>query len=160
MRAQQACKARTFRIHGLRVLVANIADCLWRREQAHFRSTRATHQRGEKGGVHGHVAHQFARRATAEAGHLMLHVGEETLTAHFAVVDEVHARFDLLCDDVLCRRFDFGFELLQIDRFATKSRAVHCAQRRGARQAAGVGGEDALGIHKVGCLERFLNRHT
>jgi len=74
----------------------------------------------------------------------MLHVGEEALARLFAVVSDVDAGGELLRDDVTRRGLDSGGQSHLVHRFASARADEELDQRRRARQAAGVGRQDAM----------------
>ena len=65
-----------------------------------------------KSGCSREVAHERALARAAEAGHAVLHVGEEALAGLLAVVADVDARVDLRGDARRGRRRDRWLELV------------------------------------------------
>ena len=97
----------------------------------------------EEVGVLEQVADQRPMAGAAEAGHPVLHVGEEALARLLAVVADVDAGVDLAAitaavASATARRSSSGST-----DFAAAAPAVQLGQRRRPRQAARVGGEDA-----------------
>ena len=92
------------------------------------------------------VAGAHRRRALAlVAGQAVEHVHGVVGAALLAVIDDVEAAFDLFADDdsrrLRARRLEFGAARARLLLFGQQQ--LH--HFRGARQAAGVGGEDAVG---------------
>ena len=81
----------------------------------------------------------------AEAGEPVLDVGGVARLRHLAVVDDVDAGLDLLLDDLGHRRAHARGERRRIDRHALLLGVHHADEIVRPRQAAGVGGEEALG---------------
>ena len=79
-----------------------------------------------------------------EAVEPVLHVGGVARLAHLAVADDVDARLQLLFDHVRHRRADARAERGRIDRHAFLLREHRADEIVGAREAAGVRGEDAV----------------
>jgi len=80
----------------------------------------------------------------AEAGHALRHVRLEADALLLAIVADVDAGLLLLARDVAHRRLHLRFELPFVKAFARLTAYQQLAQRFVARQAADVGGEDAV----------------
>ena len=74
----------------------------------------------------------------------MAHVEHERLARLFAVVDHVEPRLDLLADAPPNRGAALRLDLGCIDRIAGDATRVELRQRSGARQAPGMGRENAM----------------
>jgi len=92
------------------------------------------------------VAHERAPALSTEPGHPVLHVGEEALAGLLAVVADVDADLDLRRDRLLGRVRDGGRQFVGIDQLTPRPASVQLGEGRRAGQAAGVGGEDAVGV--------------
>ena len=90
-------------------------------------------------------AHAAAAGAGRETAEPLVAVAHEARLAAFAVVDHVDAEFGLPADDGGDRVFQHARIGLRIDRFAAQFCAHHGDQVGGARQAADVSGENAVG---------------
>src|SRR6266568_2289565 len=99
---------------------------------------------GEVREVHQVLIDESVARAS-EPGKPVLDVGRITWFAHFAVVDHVDAGISLLADHILDRRSDARGQRFRVDRYALLPGVHHPYQIVGARQTAGVGGEEPLG---------------
>ncbi len=80
----------------------------------------------------------------AEAGHALRHVGLEPDPLLLAVIADIDAGFFLLGDDVADGLFHLGVELRLVVAFAGLAAHQKLAQSLAARQAADMGGEDAV----------------
>ena len=80
----------------------------------------------------------------AEAGHALRHVSLEADALLLAIVADVDAGLLLLSYDVAHRRLHLRFELPFVKAFARLTAYQQLAQRFVARQAADMGGEDAV----------------
>ena len=86
------------------------------------------------------------RRAAfaAEAGEAMAHVEHEGFARLLAVVDHVEAVLDLLLHDLAHRGAACALDLVLVDRLAAHAPREQPRQRGGPRQAAGMGGQNAV----------------
>ena len=75
----------------------------------------------------------------------MTHIEEERLALLLAVIADIDPGGDLLVDDLRNGLFAEPFDLIGIDRLAAGAADIHPGQLGRARQAAGMGGQDALG---------------
>ena len=91
----------------------------------------------------GEVTHERPVAAVTEAGHAMLHVGDEALPCLLAVVADVDADLALRGDRRGGRLRDRGRQLVVVHDLAAAPAPVELGERLGARQAACVGDEDA-----------------
>ena len=80
----------------------------------------------------------------AEAGHALRHVGLETDPLLLAVIADIDAGFFLFGNDVADGLFHLGVELRLVVAFAGFAAHQKLAQSLAARQAADMGGEDAV----------------
>ena len=85
-----------------------------------------------------------ARALAAEPGQAVAHVEHEGFARLLAVVDHVEAGLDLLLHDRSHCGAAFALDLGRIDRLAAHALGIEPRQRGGARQAAGMGGQDAV----------------
>ena len=83
-------------------------------------------------------------RVRRHAGDAMPDIGRVGRLAHLAVADHVDAGRDLLRDDIVDRLGDLRFESGRVDGVALFLAQHEVDQRLRPRQAAGVGGEDAV----------------
>ena len=97
------------------------------------------------------VAHQRPPAGVAEPGHAVLHVREEALARLLAVVAAVDAGRELAGDDVGGGGLDRGAQLGRVDVLAAAAAAVERGELGRARQAAGVGDDEAVagGEHRA-----------
>ncbi len=133
-----------------RILVGDIAHGLRRGHQTDALAGRS-HAQDElqKIRIVQHVAHRHPRPAPAEPGHAMLHIGEEALTPHFTVVENIDPGLHLPSDDMRRRRLDLLAQARRVDLFPTRLRRKHRNESLRPRQAAGVRGQQSLGSHPV-----------
>ena len=104
----------------------------------------AEHALGEIGEVGEILVHEGVAGA-AEAGEPVLDVGGIARLRHLAVVDEIDAGLDLLAHHLGDRRAHARRQRRAIDRHALLLGVHHPDEVVGPRQAAGMGGEEALG---------------
>ncbi len=88
------------------------------------------------------VGQRVAR--SAESGETVLHVGRVARLGELAVADDVHAALRLGADDLADRGPDARGEGAGVHGHAFLAREHGADEVGGARQAAGVGGQDAL----------------
>src|SRR2546427_2297028 len=100
--------------------------------------------RGRLGKV-GPVRPNRDRRLSAEPGESMPHVGRVADLPLLAVVDDVHARFHLLPDDIGDGTAHARLEGGGLGRGSRVQRLERRRQVLGSRQASGVRGQDAVG---------------
>ena len=79
-----------------------------------------------------------------EAGQAVTHVEHERLARLLAVVDHVEPGLDLFADDRAHGGAALRRDLGRIDHLALQALRVEPRQRRRARQAPGMRGEDAM----------------
>ena len=115
------------------VAVGDIADGGGGAEQVHLDALEPRHLQLEEVGMLGQVAHEGPLTRVAEAGHAVLHVGEEAFAGLLAVVADVDSGRVLRGDHVGGRPFDGVSELVGIDRLAAAAAAVHLRERRRTR---------------------------
>ena len=84
------------------------------------------------------------RALAAETGQAMPHIEHEGFARLLAVVDHVEAGLDLLLHDRPDRGAAFALDLGRIDRLAAHALREQPRQRGGARQAAGMRGQNAV----------------
>ncbi len=104
----------------------------------------AEHALGEPGKA-GEVLVDEGVAFAAEAAQSILDVGGVTRLAHFAVVDDIDARIDLLADHLIHRGCDATFERLRVHRHALFLGEHRPDQVFRAGQAAGMGGQEPIG---------------
>ncbi len=93
-------------------------------------------------------------RVRFDAGDPVADIGRIGRLAHLAVGDHVDAGRDLLRDDVVDRFDHLALEGVRRDRLALLAAENKVDQRLRPRQAAGMGGEDAVGRGLHGVLRR------
>src|SRR5581483_2668421 len=99
------------------------------------------------------VLGQLAAAGAAEAAHAPGHVGREPRARLLAVVADVDAGLELTGDDAGDRRPDLALEIRGRHRLPAVLTHQQLPERRGAGQAAHVGGEDArLAPEHARCL--------
>ncbi len=104
----------------------------------------AEHALGEIGEV-GEVLVDEGVAGAAEAGEPILDIGGVARLRHFAVVDDIDAGRSLLAHHLGDRRADARRERGGLDRHALLLGVHHADEIVRPRQAAGMGGEEALG---------------
>ena len=110
----------------------------------------APHQVGEQLGELLELAAAAALRYAGEAGHALRHVGLEADPALLAVVADVDAGVHLRLDDMADRLVHLVGQHLGVDGFALLLRHQQVGQLFVARQAADMGGEDAVAAEDHG----------
>ena len=96
------------------------------------------------------LAAAAALRFAGKARHALRHVGLKADPLLLAVVADVDAGFFLLGDHMADRLVHFGVELRRVVAFAGFAPDQKLAQRFAARQAADMGGEDAVAADNHG----------
>jgi hypothetical protein len=91
------------------------------------------------------LAGHRALPAAAEPGHAPLHIEKEGLAHLLAVAGDVDAGGALQLHDLARRRLALGRQQRLVDGLAVGAAGVEVDKPSGSRQAAGMGGENALG---------------
>ena len=139
------------RPRGSRTLIGALQAGVLRRERPGSPNTRCA-----SFGKVGEVLIDEGVAGAAEAVEPVLDVGGVARLRHFAVVDEVDAGIGLLPDHLGDRRAHARGQRRAIDRHAFLLGVHHPDQIVRPRQAAGVGGQEALGA----AFHRFLPAGT
>jgi hypothetical protein len=128
------------------VLVAQFADAAGKRHAAEIASGLAeVRMLQEVAAEHDVVAALGGARVRFDAGHAVADIGRVRRLAHLAVADHVDAGRHLARRHLVDRACRLGLEGAGIDGAALFARKDEIDQRLWPRQAAGVGGEDAVG---------------
>jgi hypothetical protein len=90
------------------------------------------------------IGERPARPATAESAHAMADIKEERLALLFAVIADIDAGGDLLCNDIVHRGSADSVQSRGIDRLAERPPDIERSQFGRARQTAGMRGQDAI----------------
>ena len=133
---------------GLQFAVIDIAHLADRKRRLVIADRLARRQRLRHLLLEDRVALDIAARpalpAAAEPAHAVADIEEERLALLLAVVADIDAGLDLLVDDPAQRRLAEPVEFGRIDRFAAGPPHIEPGQLRRARQAAGMGRQDAV----------------
>ena len=125
------------------VAVGHLADGGGRGHEAHLDPLEPGQRQLQEVGVLGEVAHERPLAGVAEAGHAVLHVGDEALPRLLAVVADVDAGLDLLGDDGRGGLLDRALRSSSGSTSSPRLRRPCISASAGrAREAAGVGGEE------------------
>ena len=98
----------------------------------------------------GDIGHALARRHAAPAGQPDADIGLEADARRLAVTADIDAAVELLAHQPIGRALDLAAHLGLVDRQVVVALDQKLRQFVGARQAAGMGGEDAVfaGLHR------------
>ena len=137
-------EARRLLVDRLEILVLDVGLRFRRALLAFGRAREAAHQVGQQFGKFLELAPAPALRHAGESGHALRHVGLERNAALLAVIADVDAGFHLLADDVAHRLVHLGRHHLRVVILAFLLRHQQVGELLVARQAADMGGEDAV----------------
>ena len=134
------------------VHVAQVADAAGKRHGGEIAALAGEVRKLQHVAADHDVAALFRRaRVHLDAADPVADIGRVRRLAHLAVGDHVDAGRDLLRHDVVDRLDHLGLEGVRRDRLALLAAQNEVDQRLRPRQAAGMGGEDAVGrgLHGV-----------
>ena len=150
-RSEKACKSSAILLKpdvssviGLEILVFDLALRFRRALLALRRIREAAHQIGEQLGKFLELLAAAALRHAGEAGHTLRHIGLKADAALLAVIADIDAGRNLLLHDMADRLVHLGGHEFGVVGLAFFLRDQKVAQGLVARQAADMGGENAI----------------